>query len=47
MGADIHAELYVTVLYAVIDTAANRVTFARAGHELPLFARHDPRPGRT
>jgi len=45
MGADIHAELYVTVLYAVIDLEANRVTFARAGHELPLFARHDPRTG--
>jgi sigma-B regulation protein RsbU (phosphoserine phosphatase) len=45
MGADIHGELYVTVLYAVIDTAANTVTFARAGHELPLFARKDPATG--
>ena len=45
MGADIHAELYVTVLYAVIDIAANHVTFARAGHELPLFARRDARTG--
>jgi phosphoserine phosphatase RsbU/P len=45
MGADIHAELYVTVLYAVIDIEANLVTFARAGHELPLFARRDPRTG--
>jgi sigma-B regulation protein RsbU (phosphoserine phosphatase) len=45
MGADIHAELYVTVLYAVIDIEANRVTFARAGHELPLFARQEARTG--
>ncbi|MFZ0341206.1 MAG: GAF domain-containing SpoIIE family protein phosphatase [Gaiellaceae bacterium] len=45
MGADIHGELYVTVLFAVIDTAANSVTFARAGHEQPLFARRDPATG--
>jgi sigma-B regulation protein RsbU (phosphoserine phosphatase) len=29
----------------VIDTAKNIVTFARAGHELPLFARRDPASG--
>ncbi|HEY1792910.1 MAG TPA: GAF domain-containing SpoIIE family protein phosphatase [Opitutaceae bacterium] len=45
MGADIHGELYVTVLLGVIDTAANTVTFARAGHEQPLFARRDPATG--
>jgi len=45
MGEDIHGDLYVTVLYAIIDTAANCVTFARAGHELPLFARRDPATG--
>jgi sigma-B regulation protein RsbU (phosphoserine phosphatase) len=45
MGADIHGDLYVTVLYAVIDVAANSVTFARGGHELPLFARKDPETG--
>jgi sigma-B regulation protein RsbU (phosphoserine phosphatase) len=45
MGADIHGDLYVTVLYAVIDVSANSVTFARGGHELPLFARKDPTTG--
>jgi len=45
MGEDIHGDLYVTVLYAIIDTASNSVTFARAGHELPLFARKDPATG--
>ncbi len=45
MGADIHGDLYVTVLYAVIDIQANQVTFARGGHELPLFARRDPATG--
>lgn len=38
---DIHGGLYVTMLYGVIDVARNEVTFARAGHELPLFARRD------
>jgi sigma-B regulation protein RsbU (phosphoserine phosphatase) len=41
LAADIDAGLFVTMLYAVIDTAASTVTFARAGHELPLFARRD------
>ena len=45
MGADIRGDLYVTVLYAVIDIQSNQVTFARAGHELPLFARRDPSTG--
>jgi phosphoserine phosphatase RsbU/P len=45
MGADIHGELYVTVIYAVIDIEANKATFARGGHELPLFARPDPSTG--
>ncbi|HEY4989220.1 MAG TPA: GAF domain-containing SpoIIE family protein phosphatase [Opitutaceae bacterium] len=45
MGADIHGDLYVTVLFAAIDVAANTVTFARGGHELPLFARRDPATG--
>lgn len=40
---DILAGHYITVLYAIVDTAANRVTFARAGHELPLIVRHDGR----
>lgn len=38
---DIESGLYVTMIYAVIDTAANTITFARAGHELPLFARRE------
>ena len=45
MEADIHGDLYVTMLYAVIDIEANIVTFARGGHELPLFARKDPQTG--
>jgi sigma-B regulation protein RsbU (phosphoserine phosphatase) len=45
MGADIDCDLFVTMLYAVIDTESNSVTFARGGHELPLFARMDPQTG--
>jgi sigma-B regulation protein RsbU (phosphoserine phosphatase) len=33
------------MLYAVVDVAAGRVTFARAGHELPLFARFQAASG--
>jgi sigma-B regulation protein RsbU (phosphoserine phosphatase) len=35
----------VTVIYAVIDLARETATFARAGHELPLFVRRDPVTG--
>jgi sigma-B regulation protein RsbU (phosphoserine phosphatase) len=42
---DIDGTLYVTVVYAVIDAANNRLSFARAGHELPLFCRRDPASG--
>ncbi len=45
MAADIQGDLYVTMLYAVIDTVSNTVTFARGGHELPLFARREPATG--
>jgi sigma-B regulation protein RsbU (phosphoserine phosphatase) len=41
MESDIHAGLYVTMLYAIVDVAANQVTVARAGHELPLFVRRE------
>ncbi len=37
--------LYVTMIYAIIDTAANQVTIARAGHELPLLTRRDATAG--
>ena len=45
LASDIHAGLYVTMLYAVIDVAASQVTMARAGHELPLFVRRDAAHG--
>jgi phosphoserine phosphatase RsbU/P len=45
LQADIESGLYVTMLYAVIDVAMNQVTFARAGHELPLLVRRNPANG--
>jgi sigma-B regulation protein RsbU (phosphoserine phosphatase) len=37
LSHDIRNGMFVTLLYAVIDTDAMSVTFARAGHELPLL----------
>ncbi len=45
LAADIQSGLYVTMLYAIVDVAANQVTLARAGHELPLFVRRQPETG--
>jgi phosphoserine phosphatase RsbU/P len=45
ISPEIQGGLYVTILYAVVDVANNTVVFARAGHELPLFARRDPASG--
>lgn len=45
LAAQIESGLYVTMIYAIIDVAANQVTLARAGHELPLFVRRDPAGG--
>lgn len=41
LGRDTKSGTFVTLVYAVIDTADHEVVFARAGHELPLFARRD------
>ncbi len=39
LAQDIEQGTFITLLYAVIDTMRNEVTFARAGHELPLISR--------
>ena len=41
LSGELRQELYITIVYAVIDTVENEVVFARAGHELPLFSRFD------
>ncbi len=40
LGGDLRG-MFITILYAVIDTTRGDVTFARAGHELPLLSRRD------
>ena len=47
VAPDIQGGLYVTMIYAVIDPGRDTVTFARAGHELPLFVRKDPASGQV
>ena len=42
LGDDPNSAMYITMLYVVIDLAACTVTFARAGHELPLLSRRNP-----
>jgi sigma-B regulation protein RsbU (phosphoserine phosphatase) len=45
LESEIHSGHFITAVYAIIDVAANRLTFARAGHELPLIVRRDPTTG--
>lgn len=42
MAGEVFRGMFITVVYAVIDTARNTLTFARAGHELPLLLRRNP-----
>lgn len=47
LGGGLQRGMFITILYAVIDTGRNEVTFARAGHELPLFTKRDAATGAT
>jgi phosphoserine phosphatase RsbU/P len=42
MSGDIRRGMYITIIYAVIDPAANELIVARAGHEQPLWSRREP-----
>jgi len=37
MREEMRRDMFVTVLYAIVDTAADTLTIARAGHELPVL----------
>ena len=39
IARDNHAMLFVSAFYAVLETASGRLTFANAGHNLPLIRR--------
>jgi len=45
LAGDMREGMYITLNYAVVDVSQNRVTLARAGHELPLLSRRDPATG--
>jgi sigma-B regulation protein RsbU (phosphoserine phosphatase) len=45
MAGDMREGMYITLIYAVVDAGRSQVTFARAGHELPLFSRREPATG--
>ncbi len=42
LGAEMHPGLFITMVYAIVDVPARRVTIARAGHELPLLLWRQP-----
>ncbi len=41
MAGDIRQGMYITAVYAVIDSERDEICFARAGHELPMLLRGD------
>jgi phosphoserine phosphatase RsbU/P len=45
MAGDMQSGQYITIVYAIVDVGANQLSWARAGHELPLIARLDSATG--
>lgn len=45
MAPEMRQDMFITLIYAVVDTAKNEIVFARAGHELPLLSYHDSEKG--
>ncbi len=41
MAAEIPEKMFITIIYAIVDTDKNEITIARAGHELPLVMHED------
>ena len=37
MQSSMRRDMFITIIYAIIDQTKQEITFARAGHELPLF----------
>lgn len=47
MNEEMKPDMFVTVIFAVIDTAADSITMARGGHEMPIMLRSDASTGQT
>ena len=45
MMGEVPEKMYITLVYAIIDTATDQITLARAGHELPLLLHRDSSSG--
>ncbi len=45
MTEDIREDMFVTILYAIIDTDKDEIILARAGHELPIHCHRDVEEG--
>jgi sigma-B regulation protein RsbU (phosphoserine phosphatase) len=45
LSAELKPSMYITLVYAVIDSARNTLVFARAGHELPLLLHRESATG--
>ncbi len=41
LAGDVREGMYITMIYAVIDSTRNTLIFARAGHERPLLSHRD------
>lgn len=41
MHPAIHQGMFITIIYAILDTVINTITLARAGHELPLIFKYN------
>ncbi len=40
MRGEMRRDMFVTMIYAIVDSRANTLTLARAGHELPVLIHH-------
>ncbi|MCD8483400.1 MAG: SpoIIE family protein phosphatase [Verrucomicrobia bacterium] len=45
MTREMRTDMFITVVYAVIDTCNHQLHLARAGHEMPLLVHTDPESG--
>ena len=46
LATEMQPGTFITLLYAIVDVELDQVTWARAGHELPLFSWQRPAAGR-
>lgn len=45
MVEEMRPDMFITMVYVVVDAAAGTLTFARCGHELPIIIRADNKSG--